>query len=311
MTFVIVMGFHQIIVVMNDVKRHTYIQLVKDAFAHLGIPIADDKLEGPSTRLTYLGIEIGSDDMVIRLPEEKLLELHSLLEAWSSRCKCTKRELLSLIGKLSFAAKVVKPDRLFVRRLIDLSKTVKRLNYHIAVNSESREDILWWHRFIRSWNSVAIIQSPPVTSDEFMLFTDASGTLGFGAVYRSHWFSSPWPIHLKHHSINFKELFATVVAAQVWGYSWQNRQVLVMSDNKPVCDCWQSKSAKDPHLMRLFRYLFFHAAKFNFNIMFQHLPGHSNYYADLLSRLQVRKFQQVAPSADLLPTTIPAVVWSI
>ena len=25
MTFVIVMGFHQIIVVMNDVKRHTYI----------------------------------------------------------------------------------------------------------------------------------------------------------------------------------------------------------------------------------------------------------------------------------------------
>ena len=24
MTFVIVMGFHQIIVVMNDVKRHTY-----------------------------------------------------------------------------------------------------------------------------------------------------------------------------------------------------------------------------------------------------------------------------------------------
>ena len=28
MTFVIVMGFHQIIVVMNDVKRHTYIQNV-------------------------------------------------------------------------------------------------------------------------------------------------------------------------------------------------------------------------------------------------------------------------------------------
>ena len=27
MTFVIVMGFHQIIVVMNDVKRHTYIHI--------------------------------------------------------------------------------------------------------------------------------------------------------------------------------------------------------------------------------------------------------------------------------------------
>ena len=29
MTFVIVMGFHQIIVVMNDVKRHTYIHTVQ------------------------------------------------------------------------------------------------------------------------------------------------------------------------------------------------------------------------------------------------------------------------------------------
>ena len=28
MTFVIVMGFHQIIVVMNDVKRHTYIHTI-------------------------------------------------------------------------------------------------------------------------------------------------------------------------------------------------------------------------------------------------------------------------------------------
>ena len=30
MTFVIVMGFHQIIVVMNEVKRHTYIHTYKE-----------------------------------------------------------------------------------------------------------------------------------------------------------------------------------------------------------------------------------------------------------------------------------------
>ena len=150
-----------------------------------------------------------------------------------------------------------------------------------------------------------------MTSDDFTLFTDASGVLGLGAVYRSHWFSSPWPSHLRHHSINFKELFAIVVAAQTWGDSSRNRQVLVMSDNKPICDCWRSKSAKDPNLMRLFRYLFFHAAKLNFNIMFQHIPGHSNYYADLLSRLQVHKFQQVAHNVDPMPTAIPPVVWTI
>ena len=33
---------------------NTYVRLVEDAFSHLGVPIAEDKLEGPSTRLTYL-----------------------------------------------------------------------------------------------------------------------------------------------------------------------------------------------------------------------------------------------------------------
>ena len=219
--------------------------------------------------------------------------------------------MLMLLGKLSFVAKVVKPGRLFVRRLIDLSTTVQRLNHHLSLNSEFREDILWWHRFILDWNGVAIIQCPPVTSDDLTLFTDAFGTLGFGAVYQTHWFSSTWPPHLQLHPINYKELFAVVVAAQVWGHSWQNKQIVVMSDNKPICDCWRSRSAKDPHLMHLFRYLFFHAAKFNFNIMFQHLPGHTNYHADLLSRLQVHRFHQAAPDADRAPTPIPQVVWSI
>ena len=36
---------------------------------------------------------------------------------------CTKRELLSLIGLLQHAAKVVVPGRTFVRRLINLSSS--------------------------------------------------------------------------------------------------------------------------------------------------------------------------------------------
>ena len=33
--------------------------------------------------------------------------------------------------------------------------------------------------------------------------------------------------------------------------------------------------------------MFYQAVRFNFNIMLRHLPGHNNYLADLLSRLQV------------------------
>ena len=62
--------------------------------------------------------------------------------------KATKRDLLSLIGKLSFAAKDVPSGRLFLRRLIELSNMVSKLHHHIHLNVEVREDIIWWNRFL-------------------------------------------------------------------------------------------------------------------------------------------------------------------
>ena len=126
----------------------------------------------------------------IQLPEDKFNELQLLLKQWGSRKKCTKRELLSLIG--SFACKVVKSGRMFLRRLIDLSTSVPNLNHHITLNSEARADIQWWNSFLHSWNGIEFIQQDIITSHSLKLFTDAS-FLGFGAVYRSHWFSIPWP----------------------------------------------------------------------------------------------------------------------
>ena len=114
----------------NTNKANNELQTAIAAFHHLGIPIAEDKLEGPTTKLTYLGIEINSEDMTIRVPDDKYDELNNLLPKWLYRRKCTKKELLSLIGKLSFICKVVRPGRIFLRRLIDLSTTVKHLYLH-------------------------------------------------------------------------------------------------------------------------------------------------------------------------------------
>ena len=80
----------------------------------LGVPIAEDKLVGPTTTITYLGIEIpDSVAMTIRLPADKLQQIKAIIKQWLRRRKCTKRELLSLIGLLAFAAKVVKQGRMF------------------------------------------------------------------------------------------------------------------------------------------------------------------------------------------------------
>ena len=44
----------------------------------LGFPLVVEKVEGPSTTLTFLGIEIDTNALILRLPEEKLVALMTL-----------------------------------------------------------------------------------------------------------------------------------------------------------------------------------------------------------------------------------------
>ena len=121
-------------------------------------------------------------------------------------------ELLSLIGKLSFAAKVVQPGRIFLHRLTDLSTTVRELHHHILIIGESRRDIEWWLEFLPTWNVQSVIPELGwAASPDLELYTDAS-TVGYGAVYQTHWFSAKWPEPVVLNSIPWKELF-TIYAA--------------------------------------------------------------------------------------------------
>ena len=143
--------------------------------------MAHDKTEGPTTTLTFLGILIDSHLQQLRLPTDKLVPLRTEITAWLHRRTATKREVLSIVGKLSFAARVVPAGRLFLRRLIQLSTTAKCLHHHLRLNAEARADLQWWYDFLPSWNGVAMFINPDWTdADSLHLYTDASGTLGYG-----------------------------------------------------------------------------------------------------------------------------------
>ena len=70
----------------------------------LGMSVALDKLEGPSTSLTFLGLELDSTHQKLRLPQTKPLEIMGELDRWSGAHKTTKHKILSIIAILSFAA---------------------------------------------------------------------------------------------------------------------------------------------------------------------------------------------------------------
>ena len=181
---------------------------------------------------------------------------------------------------------------MFLRRLIDLSTVVSSNNFFVTINAEARLDLKWWQDFLPEWNGVEIIQEHPVSSHD-------------------SWVMSEWEAEWGAQHINIRELFAIWVAVVTWGDQLRNLQIQILTDSLSMVQVWSTGSSKDKVVMRILRALFLFCAKRNINILMKHIPGTTNLAADFLSRLQVRKFKEVHPSADELPTPVPPQVWNI
>ena len=89
----------------------------------------------------FLGILLDTTNLELRLPDDKLQRLRQLIQVWKGKRSCTKRDLLSLIGQLQHACKVVRPGRTFLRRMIELATVAKELHHHIRLNRGFKSDL--------------------------------------------------------------------------------------------------------------------------------------------------------------------------
>ena len=110
--------------------------------------------------------------MEIRLPDSKLRELQHLINEWQDRKSSTKKELESLVGKLAFATRVVRPGKTFLRRMFELLSGIRQPHHHVRLNAQFRSDLHWWATFLQAWNGVSILEGQ---SSTIHFATDASG----------------------------------------------------------------------------------------------------------------------------------------
>jgi len=261
----------------------------------LGIPLAIEKVEGPSTVLSFLGIELDTLLLVARLPAEKVSALQDLLQSWSNKRVCRRQELESLLGHLHHAAKVVYPGCPFLCRLTDLLRGMCSQSRFIHLNRDARANLHWWSSFIRDWNGTGLFISPRWSNlSDLQVSTDAAGASGFGAYLDGLWFAGHWLPKQLSASIAFKELYPIVLAAHVWGHHWQGLQVQFLCDNHGVTDAISKHFCSDGVLGGLPRSLFLAAAR-HFWVSTTHVPGRLNSIADALSRSQVQRFRTLAP----------------
>ena len=270
-------------------------------FSKLGVPIAEEKLRGPTVSLTFLGIELDTSAMVRRLPQGKLTELQQLVVEWLPKKGCRVKELQSLAGKLQHACKVVRPGRTFLRRVFELLRGVGKRQQFVRLNASFKSDLWWWHCYLDSWNGVAMMENCPSIDQEIHLYTDASGSCGCGAWWGVEWMQLQWPAGTEEWSIAYKELLPIVLACMVWGHRWTKHRIVVHCDNEAVVEVVAAGYSKEMNLMHLLRCLFLVTAVHELSLRSVHIPGIQNVAADAISRNNMLVFNTQVPGATPAP----------
>ena len=142
-------------------------------------------------------------------------------------------------------------------------------------------------------------------SAKLHLYTDAAGSLGYGAVFGSHWLYGQWPSNWLGRNIIVLEMFPIVISLSLWASELANKCVLFHTDNLGLVDVINKKTTKDNKLIVLLCELLLQCLKHNILFRAVHVPGVLNVKADALSRLQVTKFKSLGQGMDQEQTLVP------
>jgi len=199
---------------------------------------------------------LDSEKLQARLPSDKRDRIIALLEEWSTKRFCRRRELESLIGHLHHVCKVAPQGRTFLHRMINLLCAFRWDDHPIRLNQEFLRDLTWWRELFQTWDGLSFFCMPTwAPLPDFQISSDASGSLGYRAIFKSHWFCGAWSAVQGSSSIAYKELLPIVIAASLWGSQWVSQRVEFLCDNESVVAVLKSGTSWDQSLMLLLRYL--------------------------------------------------------
>ena len=269
----------------------------------LGFFVAWNKVFTPCQTVVYLGIELDSVAMEIRLPDRKVRKVSALVEEFATKETCSKKELQILAGNLAHASMVVRGGRTFSRRIINMVKYLPDGAMKCKIPDWMKEDLHWWHRFIEVFNGSARIIAP-LSYTCIPLETDSSFS-GFGCKWGNDWCAGVWdmPVHilsefipLEHCAegpnagangldINVLELWPVLQAVKKWGSSWSNTKVKVITDNTQVRQMINTGRSSSVMCMQWLRELFWVTVVYNIHLVASYIKSENNVLPDFLSRL--------------------------
>ena len=251
-----------------------------------GIEEAVKKACPPSTIMTFIGILFNTEKMTIEVTPQRLNEIRILLRIWLDKEQASLKEIQSLIGKLNFVACCVRPGHIFISRLIRWLKVLyKEDKCEHLIPEYVKKDILWWYRFLPTYNGVSMMMYEQWLNPDELFFSDAC-LVGCGGFWQGRYFHKLFPdkIKRKNFNINVLEMIAIIICLKIWGNHFRGKRIQIFCDNFAICQVISSGKAKCENLQDGLREIAFLAATMEFEIRTVHIESKMNLLADKLSR---------------------------
>ena len=129
-----------------------------DTFEELGLPVAMNKLQGPTSCLTFLGFELDAGAMELRLPQTKLEELQREIQQWKHKDSCFRKGMESFVGKLAYIVTTMGQSQWLIQAIVKYA-FVALVVFQFSFEYMSKGSITGWQTLSRECPSITNIRS--------------------------------------------------------------------------------------------------------------------------------------------------------
>ena len=282
--------------------------------AAFGIPIKKEKDVGPAQHLTLLGVEYDMLTGTTCMPKEQLARIRDGCSAILAGER-DRKHAQSLLGVINWAAQCMPKVSPFICRLWRVTTTAQQLNKRNITTSQGvMDDMRWWlsalHAGLGS-NGRAII--PTHRSVSHTAEADAGTEWGIGGLDGARYYNAPLPASVrkrakkkKRESSTFLELYNLLVMARVLGPGWTGHHVRVNVDNSALPRYARKGRGSNETESDMIREILLLQVRHGWSWELQWVPRELNEAADALSKQDMARFHQCAPTPHTQITTTPA-----
>ena len=250
----------------------------------IGVKEAQEKSVPPTTRMEFLGNTVDTVKKTIEVSEIRKNELLQLCHKWQNMQFFTKKQLQSLIGKLSFVTNCIRPGRIFISRLLQVLRGSSEQEKH-EVTDEIKQDLRWWQEYLPSFKGVSILWLHDSLCYEELLASDAS-LVGGRAVHHKEFFHVKFPqwVLVNMDNIAQRKMITICIAVKLWPKELSGRVVRFYTDNENCMNAINHGRAKDEFMLQCIREIAWVCAHSQILLRLRYISSRSNTLPDALSR---------------------------